>query len=527
MILVGALILGLHLTVWSGAWYLLFIYVPVLLLGLWDMIQPGNSILRNYPVIGHGRSLMEELRPKIQQYFIESDVDGRPFNRINRTLVYARSHKGLDTTPFGTQQNVYAEGYEWMHHSIAALNIHDMTIPRVKVGGAQCTQPYESSLLNISAMSYGSLSNAAVEALNGAAKIGAFAHNTGEGGISPYHLSQGGDLIFQFGTGYFGCRDADGRFSSERFAEQAARPQVKMIEIKLSQGAKPGHGGILPAAKITREIAEIRHVAMDKDVISPPYHTAFNTPLELVHFIEHLRTLSDGKPIGFKLCVGAKHEFLAICKAMQITGIKPDFISVDGAEGGTGAAPVEFSDSVGMPFREGLAFVRNALEGFALENDIKIIASGKIVTGFDMVRAFALGADICYSARAMLLALGCIQALECNRNTCPTGITTHNKSLVAGLFVSDKKVKVAEYHRHTIHVFMELLAASGVEHPADLDRSMIYRRLNMYESQPYSTIYPYIPTGSLLDEDQSPSDWRVYMEQADPHSFHPRMRIRV
>ena len=503
------------------------IWIPLIILGIRDMLQKSNSIQRNFPVIGHGRKIMEELRPKIQQYFIESDIDGRPFDRIERSVVYARSEKGLDTTPFGTQLNTYKEGYEWMHHSIGALDAHDLEVPRVMVGGSECQQPYSASLLNISAMSFGSLSSAAVSALNGAASIGQFAHNTGEGGISPYHLKHQGDLIYQFGTGYFGCRDEEGNFSPEAFRQQALRSEVKMIEVKLSQGAKPGHGGILPSKKITEEISKIRLVPMDKDVISPPYHRAFQTPIELIEFIGKLRDLSDGKPVGFKLCIGAKHEFLAICKAMQITGIKPDFISIDGSEGGTGAAPVEFSDSVGMPYREGLAFAKNALEGFDFEDEIRLIASGKIVTGFDMYRAFALGADICYSARAMMLALGCIQALECNTNTCPTGITTHKKSLEAGLVVSDKKVKVAEYHKQTVEAFMELLAASGVQHPRELDRSMIYRRLNMHESQPYTTIYPYIPMGSLIDEDKSPSNWRVFMEQADPNSFKPRMRIRI
>ena len=524
--IIGAILIDQYL--WSGFGKTLFVLIPIAILGLYDMMQRKSSIRRNFPVLGRGRKLMEELRPKIQQYFIESDINGRPFSRIARSLVYARSEKGLDTNPFGTQLNNYEEGYEWMHHSIAALDPHALeSNPRVMIGGKDCTQPYACSLYNVSAMSFGSLSSRAIAALNGAAKIGGFAHNTGEGGISPYHLEHEGDLIYQVGTGYFGCRAKDGGFDDELFRERANLPTVKMIELKLSQGAKPGHGGILPAKKNTPEIAKIRNIEPGTDVLSPPYHKAFDGPTGLLHLIERMRKLSNGKPIGFKLCVGARHEFLAICKAMQITGIRPDFISVDGGEGGTGAAPVEFSDSVGMPFREGLAFVYNALEGFGLKNEIKLIASGKIVSGFDMFRAFALGADVCYSARAMMLALGCIQALECNQNSCPTGVATHRKELVVGLDVNDKKSKVANFQKETVESFVELMAAAGIDKTADIDRSMVYRRLNMHESQPYSQIYPYVPAGCLLDEDKAPGDWRVYMEMANPESFLPRMRIKV
>ena len=513
---------------YSGFGKLLFIILPIAIIGVYDMIQKKSSIRRNFPILGRGRKIMEELRPKIQQYFIESDINGRPFSRIARSLVYARSEKGLDTNPFGTQLNNYEEGYEWMHHSIGALDHHKIdSDPRVKIGGSACKQPYHCSLYNVSAMSFGSLSSRAILSLNGGAKIGGFAHNTGEGGISPYHLEHGGDLIYQIGTGYFGCRNKEGDFDEALFVEQAKRPSVKMIELKLSQGAKPGHGGILPAKKNTPEIAKIRNIDPGTDVLSPPFHTAFSGPTGLLEFIQRLRTLSNGKPIGFKLCVGAKHEFLAICKAMQITGIKPDFISVDGGEGGTGAAPVEFSDSVGMPFREGMAFVYNALEGFGLKEEIKLIASGKIVTGFDMFRAFALGADVCYSARAMMLAIGCIQALECNQNSCPTGVATHRKDLVVGLDVNDKTVKVANFQKETVESFIELMAAAGIYSTSEIDRSMVYRRLNMHESMPYTFIYPYIPAGCLMEEDKSPSDWRIFMEMADPKSFQPRMRIKV
>ena len=526
ILIVGTILLDQF--VWPGFWKAFFVIAPIGLLGLYDMFQKSNSIHRNFPIVGRGRQVMEELRPKIQQYFIEDDIHGRPFSRIARSLVYARSEKGLDTNPFGTQLDNYSEGYEWMHHSIGALDAHDLDMqPRVTVGGSDCTQPYSCSLYNVSAMSFGSLSSRAIAALNGAAKIGDFAHNTGEGGISPYHLEHEGDLIFQFGTGYFGCRNKDGEFDDDLFAKQANRPSVKMIELKLSQGAKPGHGGILPAEKNTEEIAEIRNIESGTNVLSPPYHTAFSGPTGLIEFIQKLRKLSNGKPVGFKLCVGARHEFLAICKAMIETGIKPDFIAVDGGEGGTGAAPVEFSDSVGMPFREGMAFVANALEGFALKKEITLIASGKIVSGFDMFRAFALGADTCYSARAMMLALGCIQALECNQNSCPTGVATHKQHLVAGLHVADKKVKVANFHRETVESFVELMAAAGVSSTEEIDRTMIYRRLNMHESKPYSFIYPEIPAGCLLNEDLAPGDYRMWMEMAQTSSFQPRIRIKV
>jgi glutamate synthase domain-containing protein 2 len=522
-ITVSALIIIVAIYLWTPILWSFVIFGPVFILGFYDYFQTGDTIKRNFPIIGRGRYIMESLRPKIYQYFIESDINGRPFNRINRSIVYQRAQEKLDTAPFGTQLDVYEEGYEWMHHSIAAIDSKKLDqSPRVKIGGPDCRQPYEASVLNISAMSYGSLSSRAIRAMNGGARIGNFAHNTGEGGISPFHLESGGDLIFQFGTGYFGVRDAKGNFSPDRFAEKASIPSVKMIEIKLSQGAKPGHGGILPGRKVNREIADIRGVKEGVDVISPPYHTAFNTPRGLLEFISQLRELSNGKPIGFKLCIGSRQEFLAICKAMVSTGIKPDFIAVDGAEGGTGAAPLEFSNSVGMPYREGLAFVYNALIGYNLKKDIKIIASGKIVTGFDIFRALTLGADLCYSARAMMLALGCIQALECNKNTCPTGITTQNPELMAGLIVRDKEKRVAHYHKETVESFVELMAAAGITDPSMLNRRMISRRLNIYESMRYDEIYPYIPEGCLLDENTFPEMYLDDLLHVDDSSFHPK-----
>jgi glutamate synthase domain-containing protein 2 len=469
-------------------------------LGYYDMFQKKRAIVRNFPILGRTRYLMEDLRPKIYQYFIESDTNGTPISRIHRSVVYQRAKKERDTAPFGTQLDVYSEGYEWMNHSIAAKDAEHLDHnPKVKIGSPQCTQPYDASILNISAMSFGSLSSAAMRALNAGAKIGGFAHNTGEGGISPYHLEMGGDLIWQIGTGYFGCRDFEGNFSPTLFKANSTISTIKMIEIKLSQGAKPGHGGILPAKKNTKEVAQIRNVKEGTDVISPPYHTAFSTPKELLQFAQQLRELCGGKPIGIKLCVGNKSEFVGICKAMLETGIYLDYVAVDGGEGGTGAAPVEFSNSVGMPMREGLAFVYDTLVGFDLKQHIKVLASGKILTSFDMFRTFALGADACYSARGMMLALGCIQALECNSNTCPTGVATQNPELVAGLVVSDKKVRVANFHSETIKNFVELLAAAGLEHSYEINRTMINRRVSIMDSKAYDEFYPYLEKGALLN----------------------------
>ena len=511
---------------WPPILWSLVILLPLILLGVYEMLQTKHAIMRNFPVLGRGRYIMEALRPKIYQYFIESDTSGTPLNRISRTVVYQRAKKELDTSPFGTQLDVYGEGYEWINHSIAALDAHELNHDiRITIGGPDCRQPYSCSVLNVSAMSFGSLSTAAIMALNGGAKIGNFAHNTGEGGISPYHEKFGGDLIYQVGTGYFGSRSNDGNFSPEEFAKRATLPTVKMIELKLSQGAKPGHGGILPAKKNTPEIAAIRGVEPGTVVNSPAYHKAFSTPNELLQLIRQMRELSGGKPIGFKLCVGRKSEFLGICKAMIETGIKPDFISVDGGEGGTGAAPMEFSDSVGMPFREGLAFVYDALVGFGLKKDIKIIASGKIMTGFHIFRAIALGADVCYSARAMMLALGCIQALECNLNSCPTGVATQKPELVKGLVVSDKKERVANFHHSTVEAFVELLAAAGINHPDKINRTDVYRRVSMNEVKRYDQVYHYLLPGCLLRQETIPNEWKGLMDEARADSFKGDLQI--
>jgi glutamate synthase domain-containing protein 2 len=490
---------------WSFFWpYALFSFLllgPLMYMGFHDMLQKRQSIKRNFPLIGRLRYFFEEIRPEIQQYFIESDTDGTPINRNDRAVVYQRAKQQIDSTPFGTQLNVYADGYEWMAHSIKPVHHKEEgRNPRVIIGGSRCTQPYAMSVLNVSAMSFGSLSQNAVEALNGGAKIGGFAHNTGEGGLSPYHLKHGGDLVWQIGTGYFGARTADGQFSEEVFAKNAQLPNVKMIEIKLSQGAKPGHGGILPAVKNTPEIAAIRLVTPGITVFSPPSHNAFSTPEELMHFIEKLRALSGGKPIGFKLCIGIQTEFLAICKAMHELQCYPDFITVDGSEGGTGAAPPEFSNFVGMPLLDALAFVDDALCGYGVRDKVKIIASGKIFTGFHMVRAMALGADTCNSARAMMMALGCIQALRCNKNTCPTGVATQNPDLMKGLVVEDKKKRVANFHKNTVDSFVELMNAAGIDAPEKINRTHIYRRTSANVIKTYAQIFPHVPLNSFLQK---------------------------
>ena len=515
--LVLVIVLGFF---WQPVWWIMIVLLPLVAIGFYDMLQSRHALMRNYPILGRGRWLMEKLRPKLQQYFVESDIDGRPFNRIQRSVVYQRAKKELNTTPFGTQLDVYETGYEWMHHSIAALNAHNLPAhPQIQVGTDLCKQPYMASVFNVSAMSFGALSINAILALNGGAKAGNFAHNTGEGGISPHHLQPGGDLIYQVGTGYFGSRAADGKFSPENFAKSAANPTVKMIELKLSQGAKPGHGGILPAKKNTPEIAKIRGVEPFTQVDSPPYHRAFSTPIGLLQLLQTMRQLSNGKPVGFKLCVGNKAEFIGICKAMIESKILPDFITVDGGEGGTGAAPLEFSDSVGMPFKEGLAFVHNCLVGFGLRQQIRVFASGKITTGFHIFKTIALGANACYSARAMMMALGCIQALECNKNTCPTGVATQDPELVKGLVVADKTMRIANYHAETLKSFVELMAAAGIDHPSKINRSHIFRRINQYEVRRYDEIFPYIPADCLLNANTVPQEWQHYWQVADANKF--------
>jgi len=496
---------------WPPVLWLLGILVPVIGWGIYNVLQNRHTILRNFPLIGHGRYWMEMVRPEIQQYFIESNTDAYPIEREFRSLVYQRAKGELETRPFGTERDVYRVGYEWACHSMAAVVPPDRP-PRVLIGGPDCRQVYSASLLNISAMSFGALSANAILALNRGAKIGGFAHNTGEGGISPYHLQEAGDLIWQIGTGYFGCRTLDGGFDGAAFRDKACMEQVKMIELKLSQGAKPGHGGILPGKKVSEEIAAIRGVHPWKDVFSPPAHTAFSTPAEMMHFIAGLRDLSGGKPVGFKLCVGRRSDFFSICKAMRETGITPDFITVDGGEGGTGAAPLEFSNSLGMPARDAWVFVHNTLTGVNLRDRIRLIASGKVLTGFHMIRAFAMGADLCTSARGMMLALGCIQALRCNTNHCPTGITTQNPALVYGLHVGDKSERVARFHNGTMKGCLELLGAMGLSRPEQVRPDHIFRRIDDLHVCNFAEIYNFLEPGQLLSDDDIPAElageWR-------------------
>jgi glutamate synthase domain-containing protein 2 len=516
-VMIGGLAVGGY--VWSAAWYGAIVVVPIIVLGCMDMLQSKRAIRRNFPVVGHLRYFMETIRPEIQQYFVESELDGRPFNREERSLIYQRSKGARDTLPFGTQRDVYESGYEWINHSMMPVEPEELN-PRVLIGEGRCEKPYSASLLNISAMSFGALSAKAIESLNKGALEGGFAHNTGEGAISPHHL-QGGDLIWQIGTGYFGCRNSEGGFDPDKFKERASLESVKMIEVKISQGAKPGHGGMLPGAKITPEIAEIRGVPVGVDVISPPGHSAFSTPVELLEFITSLRELSGGKPVGFKLCVGKRREFLAVCRAMVETGLVPDFITVDGGEGGTGAAPFEFSNSLGCPLVEGLTFVNNALIGVGLRGEIKIIASGKVSSGFGLMRMIALGADLSFSARAMMMSMGCIQARKCNSNECPVGIATQNPSLTAGLVVAEKSKRVARYHAETVHAALDLIGAAGLSSPSDLRAWHIIRRVSPLETRHYGEIIEKLEPGALLGDAIPASFERAWMGSSAGSFAHP------
>nr|WP_295773480.1 FMN-binding glutamate synthase family protein [Rhodoferax sp.] len=468
--------------------------------GVYDLRQHKRSILRNYPIIGHIRFMLEFVRPEIRQYFIESDNDANPFSRAQRSLVYQRAKGDPDKRPFGTQLDVHAEGYEWINHSLAPtqLRSHDFRV----VIGAGRAQPYNCSVFNISAMSFGALSANAIQALNAGAKRGGFAHDTGEGSISVHHRKHGGDLIWEVASGYFGCRNDDGTFSAEKFAANACDPQVKMVEIKLSQGAKPGHGGVLPGAKVTPEIAEARGVPVGVDCISPASHSAFSTPIEMMQFIERLRALSGGKPTGLKLCIGHPWEWFAMVKAMLATGIVPDFIVVDGAEGGTGAAPVEFTDHVGSPLQEGLLLVHNTLRGVGLRDQIKIGCAGKVVTAFDIARMVALGADWCNSARGFMFSLGCLQAQTCHTGHCPTGVTTQDPVRQQALVVPDKATRVYNFHQQTLHALQELVQAAGVEHPSEITAHHIVRRSGDHKVQSLAQlILTQLPDRALLESD--------------------------
>ncbi len=487
------------------------------LLGLYDLAQRHHSLKRNYPILANLRFLLEKVRPEIRQYFLESDTDGRPFNRSKRAIVYQRAKHQLDKRPFGTLQDPYSADFEFLTHSIAPVAVANADF-RISVGGPQCRQPYALSLLNISAMSFGSLSGNAILALNKGARLGGFAHDTGEGSISRYHREGGGDIIWEVASGYFGCRNEDGTFRPALFAEQAQQPQVKMIEIKLSQGAKPGHGGVLPGAKVTPEIAAARGIRIGVDCISPAFHSAFSTPRGLMRFIAELRELSGGKPVGFKLCIGHRREFMAICKAMLATGILPDFIVIDGAEGGTGAAPLEFVDHLGMPLRDGLSFAHNCLVGAGLRKDIRLGASGRIITAFDMARVFALGADWCNMARGFMFSLGCVQALTCHTDRCPSGVATQDKLRQRALVVPDKAERVRRFHHSTLAALAELIGAAGLRHPQEITAAHIMKRMSASEVETFADLYPVVAPGSLVDG-RATGLYAELWARADPDSF--------
>ncbi len=481
------------------------------MLGWRDATQTRHAILRNYPIAGHFRFLFEAVRPELRQYLFESDQDGTPFNREQRALVYQRAKGELDKRPFGTQFDTYARDFEWIEHSIQPKPVAKEPF-RLAIGGPGCTQPYSASLFNISAMSFGSLSAHAIRALNKGAKAGGFAHDTGEGGVSPYHREEGGDLIWEIGSGYFSCRNDDGTFSAARFEETVASPQIKMIELKLSQGAKPGHGGVLPAAKVSKEISITRGVPMGVDCVSPSSHSAFENPIEMLEFLAMLREMSGGRPVGFKLCVGQPWEFLGICKAMLESGLTPDFIVVDGKEGGTGAAPLEFTDHVGMPLRDGLSFVHNALVGSGLRDRIRIGASGKIISAFDIARALALGADWCNSARGFMFAVGCIQSQSCHTDRCPTGVATQDKSRQRALVVPDKAARVANYHGATMKSLAELVAAAGLSHPSQIMPYHLKKRVAADRVLRFDELYPPLAPGELISGTDDPrfrDAWRI------------------
>lgn len=516
------IVLGLLATLAAGIggpgyWALVVLAVLLVLVGIYDVMQTKHAILRNYPVLGHMRFLLEGIRPELQQYFIERDFDGRPFDRNTRSLIYARAKNANEESPFGTERDVNQPGYEYLVHSTAPVPHADQP-PRSRIGGAHCTQPYEMSLLNVSAMSFGALSGNALRALNAGAAKGGFAHDTGEGGISEHHR-QGGDLIWELGSGYFGARTDDGGFDPEQFADKAADDQVKLVSLKLSQGAKPGIGGVLPGAKVTRQIAEARGVPVGEKVVSPPYHRVFATPRELVLFLARMRELCGGKPTGFKLCLGSSTDFLAICKAILAEGVAPDFIVVDGGEGGTGAAPKEYEDHVGTPLTEGLMIVHNALVGTGLREQIKVGASGKVASGADIVKRLIQGADYTNSARAMMMAVGCIQAQTCHTNTCPVGVATQDPKRVRALDVPDKTERVYRYHRRTVEQATQLIASMGLREPAELRPHMLRRRIDHERVLSYAESFVPLADGELVHE--PPAAWARDWAQADPDCFTP------
>ncbi|MBK9235261.1 MAG: FMN-binding glutamate synthase family protein [Rhodoferax sp.] len=534
LLVMAALLSVFTLVAFGVGWFWLLCSGALVALGIADLTQTKRSLLRNYPVIGHLRYMMEFVRPEIRQYFLESDSEAAPFSRAQRSLVYQRAKGESDKRPFGTQMAVYGEGYEWINHSLAPTRLatHDF---RIWIGGdpdstdragdpqaGVCTQPYHASVFNISAMSFGALSANAILALNRGAQRGRFAHDTGEGSISVHHRAHGGDLIWEIGSGYFGCRNADGTFSEERFTENAGCEQVKMIELKLSQGAKPGHGGVLPGPKVSPEIAQARGVPVGTDCVSPAAHSAFGTPIEMMQFIARLRRLSGGKPTGFKLCIGHPWEWFALVKAMLATGITPDFIVVDGAEGGTGAAPLEFTDHVGSPLQEGLLLVHNTLRGVGLRERIKIGCAGKVVSAFDIARLMALGADWCNAARGFMFALGCIQSQHCHTDHCPTGVATQDPLRQQSLVVGDKAERVYNFHEMTLDALKELVQAAGLQHPHEITAHHIVRRSADHKVQSLAQLMlPQLPDGALLAQDLSalPFIYRNTWPQASAQQF--------
>ncbi|ASF07767.1 hypothetical protein NBRGN_060_00910 [Nocardia brasiliensis NBRC 14402] len=521
-LLAATIAVGVAASIGSWAWWVLAVALAALLgVGLYDLAQRRHAVLRNYPILGHMRYLLESLRPELQQYFIERNVDGRPYDRDIRTMIYERAKGIHGELSFGTERDVESVGYEYLVHSNAPVP-EPARAPRVLIGGPDCTRPYSMSLFNVSSMSFGALSANALRALNRGAALGGFAHDTGEGGLTPYHLDGGGDLVWEIGSGYFGTRTRDGAFDPARFAEQAAHEQIKAISIKLSQGAKPGLGGVLPAAKVSAEIAEFRGVPAHEKCVSPAAHSAFRTPRELVAFIARLRELSDGKPIGFKLCLGSRSEFLAICKAMLDERVTPDFILVDGAEGGTAAAPLEYEDHVGLPLTDGLITVHNALVGTGLRDRIKIGASGKVAVGNDIVKRLIQGADYTNAARAMMMAIGCIQAQRCHTNHCPVGVATQDPRRARALDVADKTERVRRYQEATVAQAVQIMASLGVDHPAQLTPHLLRKRISATEQLSYAELYDWLAPGQLISE--APPAWAADWAAADPDSFRARVR---
>ena len=518
LLLLGAIsVLAASIGGW-GWWILVAVIVVLVGVGVYDVLQKKHSILRNYPLLGHMRFLMEGIRPELQQYFIERNWDGRPFDRDTRSSIYQRAKNLKEEQPFGTERDVDAPGYEYLVHSTRPIDPPEQP-PRVRIGGKDCTQPYDMALMNVSAMSFGALSGNALTALNQGAALGGFAHDTGEGGLSKYHRN-GGDLVWEIGSGYFGCRTEDGGFDAEKFAETATGDQVKMVSLKLSQGAKPGIGGVLPGAKVTREIAETRGVPQGEKCVSPSAHTVFATPRELLHFIARMRELSGGKPAGFKLCLGSRADFLGICKAMVAEGITPDFVIVDGGEGGTGAAPLEYEDHIGTPLTESLLTVHNALVGVGLRDQVKVGASGKVASGIDVVKRLVQGADYTNSARSMMMAVGCIQAQTCHTNTCPVGVATQDPRRARALDVPDKTERVHHYQQQCVQQAMQVMGSMGVHGPEELRPHMLRRRIDHRQVRSYADLFHHLGPGQLLSdppEGQWARDWAL----ADPDRFIP------